>query len=137
MAQFSPDGRIVAFARHQNLFLKKLDFNTEIAITEDGEKNKIINGTPDWVYEEEFEATRHFAWSPDSKLLAFTKFNETDIPEFSFQLFKNESKDDDLNLYPGYLKFKYPKAGENNSKVSVCVYDDFNKTTRSSPNIAQ
>ena len=127
---FSPDSRYIAFARNNNLYMKKLEFNSEIAITKDGEAGKIINGTPDWVYEEEFEATRHFAWSPDSKLLAFTKFNETDIPEFSFQLFKNESKDDDLNLYPGYLKFKYPKAGENNSKVSVCVYDDFNKTTR-------
>jgi dipeptidyl-peptidase-4 len=127
---FSPDSRYIAFARNNNLFMKKLDFNTEIAITKDGEPGKIINGTPDWVYEEEFEATRHFAWSPDSKLLAFIKFNETDIPEFSFQLYKSLSKDDEINLYPGFKKFKYPKAGENNSKVSVCVYDDFNKTTR-------
>ena len=128
---FSPDSRYIAFARNNNLYMKKLDFNTEIAITKDGETGKIINGTPDWVYEEEFQATRHFAWSPDSKLLAFLKFNETEIPEFSFQLFKNESQiDTDLNLYPSFLKFKYPKAGENNAKVSVCVYDDFNKTTK-------
>lgn len=127
---FSPDSRYIAFARNNNLYMKKLEFNSEIAITKDGEAGKIINGTPDWVYEEEFEATRHFTWSPDSKLLAFTKFNETDIPEFSFQLFKNKVDEEDINLYPGYLKFKYPKAGENNSKVSVCVYDDFNKTTR-------
>jgi len=126
---FSPDSRYIAFARENNLFMKKLDFNTEIAITKDGEKGKIINGTPDWVYEEEFEATRHFAWSPDSKLLAFTKFNETDIPEFSFQLYKNPVDANELNLYPRLYQFKYPKAGENNSKVSVCVYDDFNKTT--------
>lgn len=126
---FSPDSRYIAFARENNLFMKKLDFNTEIAITKDGEKGKIINGTPDWVYEEEFEATRHFAWSPDSKLLAFTKFNETDIPEFSFQLYKNTTDANELNLYPQLYKFRYPKAGENNSKVSVCVYDDFNKTT--------
>ena len=128
---FSPDSRYIAFARNNNLYMKKLDFNTEIAITKDGETGKIINGTPDWVYEEEFQATRHFAWSPDSKLLAFLKFNETEIPEFSFQLFKNESQiDTDINLYPSFLKFKYPKAGENNAKVSVCVYDDFNKTTK-------
>jgi len=127
---FSPDSRYIAFARNNNLFMKKLDFNTEIAITKDGEPGKIINGTPDWVYEEEFEATRHFAWSPDSKLLAFIKFNETDIPEFSFQLYKGLTKDNEINLYPGFKKFKYPKAGENNSKVTVCVYDDFNKTTR-------
>ena len=127
---FSPDSRYIAFARANNLYMKKLDFNTEISITKDGEAGKIINGTPDWVYEEEFEATRHFCWSPDSKLLAYIKFNETEIPEFSFQLYKNQSDPDEIELYPGFLKFKYPKAGQNNSKVSVCVYDDFNKTTR-------
>ncbi len=127
---FSPDSRYIAFARKNNLFLYKVDFKTELQVTKDGQEGKIINGTPDWVYEEEFEATRHFAWSPDSKLLAFTKFIETDVPEFSFQLFKNDQNTDELNLYPGFVKFKYPKAGENNSKVLVCVYDDFNKTTR-------
>ncbi len=127
---FSPDSRYIAFARKNNLFLYKVDFKTELQITKDGLEGKIINGTPDWVYEEEFEATRHFAWSTDSKLLAFTKFNETDVPEFSFQLFKNEQNKEELNSYPEISKFKYPEAGENNSKVQVCVYDDFNKTTR-------
>lgn len=127
---FSPDSRYIAFARGNNLFMKKLDFNTEIPITKDGEAGKIINGTPDWVYEEEFEATRHFMWSPDSKLLAYLKFDESQMPEFSFQLYKNASDPDQIQLYPEYKKFKYPKAGENNSKVKVCVYDDFNKTTR-------
>ena len=141
---FSPDSRYIAFARNNNLFMKKLDFDTEIAITKDGGINKIINGTPDWVYEEEFRATRHFVWSPDSKLLAFTKFDETEIPEFSFQFFKNGSggtddgkeedidkgKEPELELYPSIFSYKYPKAGVKNSKVSVCVYDDFNKTTR-------
>ncbi|OIP84150.1 MAG: S9 family peptidase [Porphyromonadaceae bacterium CG2_30_38_12] len=125
---FSPDSRYIAFARGGNLFLKKLEFHTEIAITKDGEEGKIQNGTPDWVYEEEFEATRHFAWSTDSKLLAFTKFNETEVPEFSFQTFLNNNNE--LLAYPQFVHFKYPRAGENNSKVSVCVYDDFNKTTR-------
>lgn len=127
---FSPDSRYIAFARKNNLFMKKLDFNTEIPITKDGEFGKIINGIPDWVYEEEFEATRHFCWSPDSKLLAFLKFNETEVPEFSFQLFKGENNSDQIKLYPDYMNFKYPKPGETNAKVSVCVYDDFNKTTR-------
>jgi len=127
---FSPDSRYVAFARQNNLFIYKVDFKTELQVTKDGQEGKIINGTPDWVYEEEFEATRHFVWSPDSKLLAFTKFIETDVPEFSFQLFNNRNETDELNLYPGFMKFKYPKAGENNSKVMVCVFDDFNKTTR-------
>lgn len=127
---FSPDSRYIAYARKNNLFIYKIDFGTEMPVTKDGEAGKIINGTPDWVYEEEFEATRHFAWSPDSKLLAFTKFNESQIPEFSFQLYKPTQANEEINLYPGFLKFKYPKAGESNSKVQVCVYDDFNKTTR-------
>lgn len=127
---FSPDSRYIAFARQNNLFIYKVDFKTEIQITKDGEEGKVINGTPDWVYEEEFEATRHFAWSVDSKLLAFTKFNESNVKEFSFQLFNNKKSDENLQLYPDLMKFKYPKAGETNSKVQVCVYDDFNKTTR-------
>lgn len=127
---FSPDSRYIAFAKKNNLYIHKLDFGTEIAITKDGQEGKVINGTPDWVYEEEFEATRHFAWSPDSKLLAFTKFTETEVPEFSFQTFKNKGNADELLLYPESESFKYPKAGQSNSKVAVCVYDDFNKTTR-------
>ncbi|MDD3078000.1 MAG: S9 family peptidase [Paludibacter sp.] len=127
---FSPDSRYIAFARKNNLYMKKLDFNTEIAITKDGEAGKIINGTPDWVYEEEFELTRFFAWSPDSKLLAFIKFDESKIPEFAFQTYDSELQGEDINLYPGFKKFKYPKAGQENSKVTVCIYDDFNKTTR-------
>lgn len=126
---FSPNSRYIAFARKNNLYMKKLDFNTEIAITKDGEFGKIINGTPDWVYEEEFEATRYFEWSPDSKLLAFVKFDESKTSEFSFQTFKGNDHEN-LLLYPNSMKFKYPKAGELNSTVSVCVYDDFNKTTR-------
>ena len=129
---FSPDSRYIAFARQNNLFMKKLDFNTEIAITKDGQFGSIINGTPDWVYEEEFEKTRYFEWSPDSKLLAFVKFNESKVPEFSFPIYLNDTKEkDELPTYPGSYKFKYPKAGENNSTVSVCVYDDYYKSIKS------
>lgn len=128
---FSPDSRYIAFARENNLYMKKLDFNTEIPITKDGLKNNIINGTPDWVYEEEFKSTRYFEWSPDSKLLAFVKFNESQVPQFSFQLYKDKSKENnELTLYPSLVEFKYPKAGENNSKVNVCVYDDFYKSIK-------
>ena len=127
---FSPDSRYIAFARNNNLFLKKLDFNTELPITKDGEINKIINGISDWVYEEEFSAIRYFAWSPDSKMLAFVKFEETEVPQFEMQLFDNEKNADELPLYPSFLTFKYPKAGMPNSKVSVCVYEDFYKTTK-------
>jgi len=128
---FSPDSRYIAFARENNLYMKKLDFNTEIAITKDGKFGNIINGTPDWVYEEEFEDTRYFEWSPDSKLLAFVKFDETKVPEYSFPLYIDNTKEKgELTSYPSTYKYKYPKAGENNSVVSVCVYDDYLKSIK-------
>ena len=128
---FSPDSRYIAFARENNLFMKKLDFNTETSITKDGLAGNIINGTPDWVYEEEFEKTRYFEWSPDSKLLAFVKFDESKVPLFSFIQYKDNSDENDkLTLYPSIVQFKYPKPGENNSKVSVCVYDDYYKSIK-------
>lgn len=128
---FSPDSRYIAFARENNLYLHKLDFGTESPITKDGEWGKIINGTPDWVYEEEFAATRYFVFSPDSKLLAFVKFDETDVPTYQMQRYlDSDVTQDGLPLYPTFQSFKYPKAGQPNSKVSVCVYDDFYKSVR-------
>jgi dipeptidyl-peptidase-4 len=126
---FSPDSRYIAFARENNLYLKKLDFNTESPITTDGLTGSIINGTPDWVYEEEFEQTRYFEFSPDSKMVAFLRFDESKVPEYSFPVYLDKSKEE-LNNYPGFYKFKYPKAGENNSVVSVCVYDDYYKNIK-------
>lgn len=122
MAQFSPNGRIVAFARDNNLFLKKLDFGTELAITTDGAKGKIINGTPDWVYEEEFCQTRYFEWSADSKLLAFVRFDESEVGEYTFQNFADG--------YPTSISYKYPRAGGKNSRVQLLVYDVANRTTK-------
>jgi len=128
---FSPDGRYIAFARDNNLFMKKLDYNTEIAITTDGKAGGIINGTPDWVYEEEFSGKRYFDWSPDSKLLAFVKFDESKVPQYSFvKYLGNADIKEEFSLYPTTFSFKYPKAGENNSTVSVCVYEDLVKLTR-------
>ena len=128
---FSPDSRYIAFARDNNLFMKKLDYNTESQITKDGVEGSIINGTPDWVYEEEFEKTRYFEWSPDSKLLAFVRFDESKVPQYSFIRYKdNDADKDKLTLYPSVVQFKYPKPGENNSKVSVCVYDDYYKSIK-------
>ena len=121
-AAFSPDGRMVAFARNNNLFIKKLDFGTEIAITTDGAKNSIINGTPDWVYEEEFGLTRCFEWSADSKLLAYIRFDESNVHEFAFQTFGDD--------YPALTTYKYPRAGSANSQVSLRVYDVQNRTTK-------
>lgn len=125
---FSPDDRYIAFAHKNNLYMKKVDFKTDIQITKDGEKGGILNGIADWAYEEEFGATRYYEWSPDSKLLAFVKFDESKVNEFSFQRFTQST--DKLLIYPDSEQFKYPKAGETNSTVGVYVYDDFNKTTR-------
>lgn len=129
---FSPDSRYIAFARNNNLFLYKIDFGTESAITKDGAEGKIINGTPDWVYEEEFGATRYFVFSPDSKLLAFVRFDESNVPTYDMQRFLDSPiHQDDLPLYPTFQSFKYPKPGQPISKVNVYVYDDFYKSVRS------
>jgi len=124
VATFSPDGERVAFVRDNNLFVKSLRFNTERQMTTDGEFNKIINGIPDWVYEEEFEFNRAFEWSPDSKQIAYIKFNEEQVPTFGIPMYKGLSPAHKENsVYPGEYRFKYPKAGEKNSIVSVMVYD--------------
>ncbi len=122
MAHFSPNGRLVAFASGNNLYIKKLMYGTEIQITKDGQLNEIINGTPDWVYEEEFGLTCCFIWSKDSKLLAWTRFDEKDVKEFAFDKYDYP--------YDNSYKYKYPKAGETNSSVSVHVYDVENRTTK-------
>ena len=124
LATFSPDGERIAFVRKNNLFIKSLRFGTERQISTDGEFNKIINGSPDWVYEEEFEFNRAFEWSPDSKQVAYIKFNEEAVPTYGFPMYKGLNPVHPENsVYPGEYRFKYPKAGEKNSIVSVCVYD--------------
>ncbi|TKG94070.1 S9 family peptidase [Puteibacter caeruleilacunae] len=123
LATFSPDGTRVAFVRDNNLFIKNLKFGTEHQVTHDGEYNKIINGAPDWVYEEEFSFNKAFAWSPDSKMLAFFKFDESEVPLFGMTRFQATYPSMDQNaLYPENYTFKYPKAGEKNSTVSIHVY---------------
>ncbi|MDR2118721.1 MAG: DPP IV N-terminal domain-containing protein [Tannerellaceae bacterium] len=112
---FSPDGRMCAFVRDHNIWIRKFDFDTEVQVTRDGETNKIRNGITDWVYEEEFSVTNLMAWSSDSEILAFVRFDETDVPEFSMQVYGS-------GTYPGYYRFKYPKAGEKNSRVTLHSY---------------
>ncbi|MDR0749967.1 MAG: S9 family peptidase [Tannerellaceae bacterium] len=112
---FSPDGRMCAFVRDNNIWVKKFDFDTEVQVTKDGEANKILNGITDWVYEEEFGVTNLMAWSADSEVLAFVRFDETNVPQMSMQIYGE-------GLYPGYYNFKYPKAGEPNSNVSLHSY---------------
>jgi dipeptidyl-peptidase-4 len=124
VATFSPDGERVAFVRDNNLFVKSLRFNTERQMTNDGEVNKILNGIPDWVYEEEFEFNRAFEWSPDSKQIAYIKFNEEQVQTFSIPMYKGLNPAHlENSIYPSEYRFKYPKAGEKNSIVSVMVYD--------------
>lgn len=121
-ALMSPNGKYIAFVKGNNLFLHKLDFGTEIAVTTD-DNPQILNGLSDWLYEEEFGTTALFAFSPDSKQLAFVRFDETDVPTFEWQNFLGET-------YPTKDSLRYPKAGTANAKVSVLVYDIQTKTIR-------
>ncbi|NPA37024.1 MAG: S9 family peptidase [Chlorobi bacterium] len=131
VASFSPDGDKVAFVKNNNIYLKKLRFNTVSAITKDGKKNKILNGIPDWVYEEEFSFNKAYEWSPDSKEIAYIKFDESKVKEYSFPLYEaSHPKMTEYSLYPGQYKYKYPKAGEDNSAVSVHVFNVKNRTTK-------
>ena len=115
LGTFSPDGSRVAFVRENNLYIRDLSEKEEKQITFDGVRNEIINGAPDWVYEEEFGFSQGFHWSPDGKKIAFYRFDELRVKEFHMTMFGA--------LYPESYKFKYPKAGELNSLVSIHVYN--------------
>jgi dipeptidyl-peptidase-4 len=120
---FSPDGSKIAYAKENNLYVYDIASNKSVAVTTDGKKNAIINGITDWVYEEEFAFVRAFDWSKDSKKLAFIRFDESEVPEFSMSIFQK-------SLYPTIETFKYPKAGEKNSLVSLHIYDATNSATK-------
>lgn len=113
---FSPDGTKIAYGYKNNLFVKDLNSGTTTQITFDGEKNKIINGITDWVYEEEFGFVRAFEWNAASDKIAFIRFDETQVPEFSMDVYGSA-------LYPTQDVFKYPKAGEANALVSLHLYE--------------
>ena len=115
-ATFSPQGDKVAYVLDNNLFIKDIKSGTITQVTSDGKKNHIINGASDWVYEEEFALVRSFEWAPDGEHIAYYKFDETHVKEFSMDLFKG-------GLYPTQEVFKYPKAGEENSIVKVYFYN--------------
>ncbi len=114
-ATFSPDGKRVAFVRANNLFVVELATGKETQLTTDGRPNAVINGAADWVYEEEFSMARAFEWSPDSRRIAWIRFDESRVPEYDMQLWGG--------LYPVEYRFKYPKAGEANSLVTVWIAD--------------
>ncbi|MBT1685326.1 S9 family peptidase [Dawidia soli] len=115
-AAFSPDGSKVAFVRGNNVFYVTLADMQEVQVTTDGKFNHIINGTTDWVYEEEFSFVDGFQWSPDSKKLAYYRFDESGVREYNLQRWGK-------TLYPTDYRFKYPKAGEANSIVEIWLYD--------------
>ena len=123
---FSPDGRMCAYVRDNNIWVKKFDFDTEVQVTRDGAPGKILNGVTDWVYEEEFTVTNLMAWSPDSKYLAFVRSDESEVPEYRMQVYGD-------GLYPGFYNFKYPKPGEKNSTVTVHAYSVENKDIKQLP----
>ncbi|HET8885884.1 MAG TPA: S9 family peptidase [Salinimicrobium sp.] len=119
---FSPDGSKVAFVHENNIFVKNLKDDTLVQVTSDGEKNKIINGITDWVYEEEFSFVRAYEWNTDGSQIAYIRFDETEVPEFSMDVYGQD-------LYPSQEVFKYPKAGEKNAIVSLHTYNLNSKKT--------
>ena len=129
---FSPDSHQIAFVRNNNIFLVKLLFgNSESQVTKDGEYNKVLNGIPDWVYEEEFGFNRAFDFSADSRVIAYIRFDESQVPMFSFPEYKGMFPSrDKYASYPGAYTYKYPKAGETNSTVSVHTFDIKSRVTR-------
>jgi len=114
-ATFSPDGQKVAFVKNNNLYYKDLQSGSTVPVTTDGEKNHIVNGNCDWVYEEEFGFTRAYEWAPDGQHIAFYRFDESLVPDYTIAMYNG--------LYPQQNTYKYPKAGERNSLVEVKLYD--------------
>ncbi len=121
---FSPNARMVAFVRNNNIYIRKFDFDTEVAVTTDGKFGSIINGTTDWVYEEEFTATKLLSWSSNGEYLAYARFDETEVLQYGFQIY------DFNNHTPLTYQYKYPCAGEKNSTYSLHVYNVNDKVSR-------
>ena len=115
LASFSPDNRKIAYVRNNNIYYTYLVDTLEIPVTSNGKINELINGATDWVYEEEFSIHKGFFWSPDGSKIAYYVFDERDVKQFEMEIYDN--------LYPSQYKFKYPKAGEDNSLIAVKVFD--------------
>ena len=129
---WSPDGTQVAFVRENNIFLVKLLYNNaESQVTKDGKVNAIINGLPDWVNEEEFSHNSSMVFSADSKQIVWVRYDESEVKEYSMTLFKgSHPAKEEFATYPGFYTYKYPKPGEQNSKVQVLSYDIKSHQTR-------
>ncbi len=120
-AEFSPDGKKVLYIQNNNIYIYNISDGKITQVTNDGKKNSIINGTSDWVYEEELGLSKAFSWSADSKLIAYMKFDESKVKEMNLTFYND--------LYPSESSYKYPKAGEDNSVVTVWTYDFENGKT--------
>ena len=130
---FSPDGNQIAFVRDNNIFLVKLLYdNAESQVTKDGKRNEVINGIPDWVYEEEFSTNSSMVFSADSKQIVWIRYDESAVKQYTMQLFKGLKPELTANAeYPGAYTYKYPVPGETNAKVAVYSYDIKSHQTRS------
>ena len=129
---FSPDGNLIAFIRDNNIWLVKLLYdNAESQVTKDGKRNEIINGIPDWVYEEEFSTNSSMVFSADSRQIVWIRYDESAVKQYSMQLFKGMKPErSEFAEYPGDYTYKYPVPGQVNSKVSVHSYDIQSHQTR-------
>ncbi len=122
-ARFSPDGRSVSFSSGNNLYIRRLDFGSELVVTTDGLQNALINGTTDWVHEEEFGTTIAYDWSSDSQYLAYLKFDERGVSDFTLtQYGLNQAGSKATDYYPSFKTYKYPSSGGSNAKVTLHVY---------------
>ena len=122
VATWSPDSKRIAFVKDNNLFI--YDGSKETQITHDGKFNEVINGIPDWVYEEEFSFNRAFAWNADGTSIGWIRFDESNVKTYSLQLFEGRNPQrPEFHDYPGEYSYKYPKAGQNNSKVNLWSYN--------------
>ena len=129
---FSPDGNVIAYVRENNIYLVKLLYgNAESQVTKDGERNKIINGIPDWVNEEEFATNKSLVFTADSRQVCWIRYDETNVKEYALSLYcgTNPSLEEN-SQYPGFYKYKYPIAGEENAKVKVMSFDIKSRQTR-------
>lgn len=129
---WSPDGLKVAFVRDNNIFLIKLLYgNAESQVTKDGKTNGIINGVPDWVNEEEFGFNTAMTFNADGSMLCWIRYDETNVPTYSLQMYKGlDPENNEFESYPGFYSYKYPKAGFENSSVSVMSFDIQSRQTR-------
>ncbi len=128
---FSPDSRMVAFVAENNIYIKKLDYNSEVAVTVDGAAGKIINGATDWTYEEEFTLTSTLSWSPDNTALSYVKFDESDVKLYSLETYAGACNTrSEYALYLGAFSYKYPVAGQTNSRVTLHSYDVETRKTK-------